>query len=81
MNISLKILSQFSSTNLLVFFRSDKIWNIAPVIIKLKEITINILPEESSRLLSSDISPMVLKKNNSAKTETKIKNNVKNKSQ
>lgn len=81
MNISLKILSQFSSTNLLVFFRSDKIWNIAPAITKLKEITINILPEESIRLLSCDISPMVLKKINSAKTETKIKNNVKNKLQ
>ena len=81
MNISLKILSQFSSINLLVFFRSDKIWNIAPVIIKLKEITINILPEESIRLLSCDISPMVLKKINSVKTETKIKNKVKNKLQ
>lgn len=81
MNISLKILSQFSSTNLLVFFRSDKIWNIAPVITKLKEITINILPEESIRLLSCDISPMVLKKINSVKTETKIKNSVKNKLQ
>ena len=81
MNISLKILSQFSSTNLLVFFRSDKIWNIAPVITKLKVITINILPEESIRLLSSDICPTVLKKINSMKTEAKIKNSVKNKSQ